>query len=229
MKAKKEQEYSNRSLASWNFHLHSAHLGFGWGSVLRCLAHNSPPNDCCSVSAQFKLDTEINGWTWDFTIVTCKERIKDPGSFLLLLDFECFILILHYIVLTLALNLLKSMDGPALISSAFSLLWEKHQSFILQEEWKHVCVGMPVRKMFKIILVLLLISNIKNRIHSLFISKLSWRLSYAWAINTAFSQVPATLLIGILFTPTRFDRKHCPLCQEYTRTSWQPWNKCCLM
>lgn len=40
-------------------------------------------------------------------------------------------------------------------------------------------VGMPVRKMFKIIVVLLLISNINHRIHVLFISKLSMRLSYA--------------------------------------------------
>lgn len=87
---------------------------------------------------------------------------------------------------------------------------------------------MPGRKMFKIIPLLLLISNINYRIHSLFISKLSMRLSYAWAINIAFSQVPATLLIGILFTPTGFDRKHCRLCQEYIRTGWHPWNKCCL-
>lgn len=94
---------------------------------------------------------------------------------------------------------------------------------------KTVCVGMPVRKMFKIILVLLLISNVNHRIHVLFISKLSMRLSYAWAINIVFSQVPATLLTGILFIPTRYDRKHCMLCQEYTRTSWHPWNKCCLM
>lgn len=44
-----------------------------------------------------------------------------------------------------------------------------------------VWVGMPVRKTktFKVILVLLLISNINHRIHALFISKLPMRLSYA--------------------------------------------------
>lgn len=68
-----------------------------------------------------------------------QEKIKGPGNLFLLLDFECFSLILYYIVLTLALNLLKTTDGPALMSSAFSLFWEKHQTFVLQEEWK-LCV-----------------------------------------------------------------------------------------
>lgn len=137
---------------------------------------------------------------------------KEPRNLLLLLSFEWFSLIPSYIILTLALNLLKSTDGPTLVSFAFSLFWQKPQFFTLQEEWMRVD-RYAFRKMFRIILVLLLNSSINCKIHLLFISKLSMRLSYAWAINIAFSQLRATLLIGILFTPIRFDRKHCLFCQ----------------
>lgn len=108
-KKKRKEKYPNWSLTSQNFHLHPAGLGFGWGSDLRWLALNSPPNECRAGQGLVLLHFNTASTRHPNQEVDSRlhhgntqEKFKRPGNLLLLLftPFECFSLI-YYNALTL--------------------------------------------------------------------------------------------------------------------------------